>query len=473
MRTENLWAVVVLTHLAGCGDAVTTTAMPELAINTIAFENVRVLPMSEDSILNGHTVVIDGDRIAALGPTASLTIPAGSRVIDGSGLTLMPGLADMHVHYLSGNEEGVLFVANGVTTVRNMWGTAEQIRLDIRAKNGDLVGPHVYTTGPLIDGAESIWGDDTVSIESPQAAIGAVESQHASGYSMIKLYEKLDPDSYRAAVGAAKERGMKIATHTPESMTVEELLDLQVDSIEHLDGYETALSGVKSGFPLATLNAWQHAETTRMESLAKRTVDAGVWNTPTLTIYTQLPKYNNAASNFFARPEVRYVSPLLLGFWQQQQAFMPPELLSVATAGETARNQFVKTLYDAGANLLVGTDTPNPFIVEGYSFHDELDNLSNVGIPNDDLLRMATIEAARFLGEEGEFGVVAKGARADLILVRGDPLTDLSVLREPVGVMVNGHWYERRDLQAILEANAIRFEREIQQMQEQSDSQSE
>ena len=82
--------------------------------------------------------------------------------------------------------------------------------------------------------------------------------------------------------------------------------------------------------------------------LAKRTLDAGVWNTPTLTIYTQLPKYNNAASNFFARPEVRYVSPILLGFWQAQQAFMPPELLSVATAGETARKRLANYIYPVG-----------------------------------------------------------------------------------------------------------------------------
>ena len=108
MWTKFLWAVVVLFQLAGCGDEVTTTAMPGSAINTIAIENVRILPMSEDSTLDGHTVVIEGDRIAALGPTVSITIPAGSRVIDGRGLTLMPGLADMHVHYLSDEEGGAV-----------------------------------------------------------------------------------------------------------------------------------------------------------------------------------------------------------------------------------------------------------------------------------------------------------------------------------------------------------------------------
>ena len=134
--------------------------------------------------------------------------------------------------------------------------------------------------------------------KTPQAAIGAVESQHASGYSMIKLYEGIDSDTYRAAVGAAKKRGMKIASHTPDSMNVEELLDLQVDSIEHLDGYETALSGVQSDSFPARLEAWRHAETSGMETLVKRTADAGVWNIPTLTVFTRIPKYVNAAPEF-------------------------------------------------------------------------------------------------------------------------------------------------------------------------------
>lgn len=119
-----------------------------------------------------------------------------------------------------------------------------------------------------------------------------------------------------------------------------------------------------------------------------------------------------------------------------------------------APQRWVKALYDAGAGLLVGTDTPNPFIVPGYSFHEEMANLSDAGIPHDGLLRMATSEAARFLSEQGEFGVVVAGARADLIVVRGDPLRDLAALRSPSYVMVNGHLWDRASIQREVDALA-------------------
>jgi imidazolonepropionase-like amidohydrolase len=125
--------------------------------------------------------------------------------------------------------------------------------------------------------------------------------------------------------------------------------------------------------------------------------------------------------------------------------------------GKAARDRWVKALYEAGAGLLVGTDTPNPFIVPGFSFHEELANLTEAGIPSDALLRMATVEAARFLGEEGEFGIVAAGARADLILVEGDPSRDLDVLRRPAYVMLNGHLRDRATLQNDLDALAARY----------------
>ena len=426
------------------------------------FQNVRVLPMSGAGSLEGHSVIVEGARIAAIGPTSSTPAPEGARLIDGSGLTLMPGLADMHVHYWNA-EEGALFVVNGITTVRNLWGAAVHFRFDTHAKGGDMVGPHVYTTGPLIDGPNPVWGDFSVLVESPEAAEAVVDAQFATGYAGIKLYEMLSEESYRAAVLAAKARGMKVSSHTPGSMTVEDLLALEIDSIEHLDGYAEALSGGRfdrgSMTPrTARLELWNHADEAAMEPLARRTAEAKVWNVVTLNVYTQLHQYAAEAEDFLARNEIRYVPPETMQFWRNAQESAGPAW-AIVQEGEGARARFVKALFDAGAPLLVGTDTPNPFITPGYAIHDELDNLSKTGIPNDALLRMATTEAARYLDAEGKFGIVAEGARADLILVAGDPLTDLSVLRQPVGVMVNGHWRTREELIEVLEANAVEFER--------------
>ena len=454
-------STALLLVLSGCTESANHASPEPGSSRHIAFYNVRVLPMTGEWSLENHTVVVSDGRIEQIGPTATTQINSGTYQVDGSGLTILPGLADMHVHYWH-KEDGPLFLLNGVTTVRNLWGTSFHFRLDDLAKSGKLAGPNVYTSGPLIDGPNPIWGEWSVVVDSPAAAEGAVDSQHATGYTAIKLYEQLDPDSFRMAVAAAKQRKMQVYAHTPKTMTVDELIDLKVDSIEHLDGYELLLSEGRfdpSSEPPPKVGAvaWTHADQSRMDEIARRTADAGIWNIPTLTINSQLPEYLATAETFFDRAEIQYVAPATVRSWRQFAA-NSESWLRVTRAGDSSRKQFVKMLFDSGAQVLVGTDTSNPFIVPGFSFHEELENLSEAGIPNDALLRSATATPAHFLQKAGEFGVIAVGARADLILVDGDPTTNLSVLREPVGMMVNGHWRTREQIIQILDANAEKFD---------------
>jgi imidazolonepropionase-like amidohydrolase len=206
---------------------------------------------------------------------------------------------------------------------------------------------------------------------------------------------------------------------------------------------------------------WDRVDAARMTNLAAKTAEARMWNVPTLTVYTQLSEYAANAEEFFNRAETKYFSPAVVQSWRAGQASLAA-MVETSREGRPGRERWVKALYDAGAGLLVGSDTPNPFIVPGYSFHEELDNLSRSGIPTDALLGMATREAARFLEQEGEFGVVAVNARADLILVEGDPLGDLEVLRRPAYVMLNGHLRDRAALQGELDALAARHSRETE-----------
>lgn len=451
--------------LSGCDDQIALDPPVETDIGITAFQYVRVITIASDEVLNNQTVIVEGANISVIGSTDSTIIPNGARLIDGTGLTLMPGLTDMHAHYQE-EEKGALFVVNGITTVRNMWGSTNSFRFDTRAKTNDLVGPNVYTTGPLIDGPNPIYGELSVLVDTPEAAVAAVDSQFATGYTGIKLYEMLTDELYKSAVSAAKERGMRIASHTPTAMQVEDLLELKIDSIEHLDGYGHALSrGQFDASPFSpaqlTSETWKYVDEAAIEPLAKKTAEANVWNIPTLTYFNEQYIYATDADNFFMRNEIRYVTPGVINYWQGRLERMKsrlPQLLTRSQAGAGAREKFVKALYDVGAPLLIGTDTPNPFIVPGYSYHDELNHFSNAGIPIHDILRMATSEAARYLEVEGQFGIVAVGARADLILVAGDPLQKLSVLREPVGVMVNGHWRTHEELINVLESNASKFE---------------
>ena len=186
------------------------------------FRNVQVLTMTDAGAIPSATVTVEDDRIVSVVTDAG-EAHDGARLIDGSGKTLMPGLADMHVHYWS-EAQGVLYLANSVTTLRNPWGSAATLNLDAGAKRGSYIGPHVYNSGPLMDGPEPIWGEGSLQLTTPEQAIGAVESQRATGYRAVKLYEGLTPEIYAAAVKAAKDRDMQVWTHVPEGMTVEEVV---------------------------------------------------------------------------------------------------------------------------------------------------------------------------------------------------------------------------------------------------------
>jgi imidazolonepropionase-like amidohydrolase len=406
------------------------------------FDNVRVLTMTRQGVLATATVIVEAGTIVSVSgdPASTLDLDADARIIDGRGMTLMPGLADMHVHYFSDNE-GPMFLANGVTTVRNLWGTSDSFVFDARSNAGVTAGPHVYTSGPLMDGPEPIWGDESVRITSPGEIVGAIDSQRAVGFRAVKLYEGLGAEAYRAAVAAAKERNLQVYTHVPDSLTVDQVIELEVDSIEHLDNVAD-YAFVAGDAPAAAgyFTRWANADEERLEALARLSAEKGVWHSPTYAVIAKRYQYGAAPDVFFDLPESGYIGPFLSDWWRESASRMTAydDEKRRAAANQLA---FIRMLYDADAPLLIGTDTPNPFVLPGFAIHDELDAFVAAGIPVADVLKIATREAARFLREEGQWGVVAEGARADLVLLHGDPLEDLSTLKSPSGVMVNGHWY--------------------------------
>ena len=429
-------------HIAGfLLTAITLTATAE----TTAFRNVQILTMTDRGALTDGTVIVDDDRIVAVVEGAA-DIPEDARIVDGQGKTLMPGLADMHVHTWS-EKEGVLYLANSVTTVRNMWGSSQTLAIAEAARAGTFTGPNLYTPGPLMDGPEPIWGEGSISLTSPEQAVGAVESQRSTGYKAVKLYEGLTPDIYRAAVKAAKDRDLQIYTHVPGGMTVEEVIALGVDSIEHFEGVSSAAyaGSDEDGY----MTRWANADHERLRAIAAASAEAGVWQSPTFAVITDRYRYGANPEAFFARPESAFVGDGLPQWWREAAGRMGDYDAEKQAAADNQR-AFLRMLYEAGSPLLIGTDTPNPFVLPGFAIHDELAAFVAAGIPVDEVLRIATADAAKFLREEGQWGVVAPNARADLVLLDRDPREDLSVLREPAGVMRRGHWYTAGDLDEAL-----------------------
>lgn len=433
-----------------CASADITTAPTPPASTLIVFENVSVRTMSDDEILPDRRVVVDGERIVSIDPMTSAAAHPGATRVDGTGKVLMPGLADMHVHYFS-TDAGPLFLSNGVTTVRNPWGSTQSITLDARNKSGADIGPHIYSSGPLMDGPEPIWGEGSVKITSAEEIVGAIEAQRSAGFKAIKLYEGITPEIFKVGVETAKEKGLQVWTHTPMGMTYRDVVALKVDSIEHFNDAEDHLIAPGDDLPTGPgsyFRTWANADKSQIVDLAEEVAAAGVWNAPTFTVIAKRYEYGAEADSFFASAPAQFVGPGLSGWWRGSASRMG-EYTEVKQAAAYNQLAFAKALYDAGAPLLIGSDTPNPFVVAGFSIHDEIAAFAEAGIPAIDILRIATADAARFLGEEDTFGVIKPGARADLILLEGDPGLELSVLKNPAGVMMNGRWYDRAALTAM------------------------
>ncbi len=416
--------------------------------------DVSVVPMSSDGTLAHHTVVIRGDRIVAVAPRAAV-VPGRAIVIDGAGKWLMPGLADMHVHTWRDGDL-TMFVAAGVTTIRNMWGIEQHLTWRSQIARGERLGPTIVTAGPLVDGEPPDWPGSIV-LANPDDADKIVVAQKAAGYDFLKPVSRLSPEAYRAFAAAGKRHGMVLSGHVPIAVGLEGVLAARQRSIEHLDGYLSAL--VPPGPPLPSIDdtqAWVGAVLSRLDParlprLIEQTIAAGTWNCPTLIAYDRTPELHDLA----ALTRSATWSDLLPAAVRARGA---SDVKAVHyTAEDSARlrelnvqlARILAALAAAGAPILVGTDTGGAFVVPGEALHDEIELMVAAGVPRPRVLRAATADAWRYLDLPHEAGVVEVGARADLVLVASDPLTTPLPL-VPDGVMVRGRWLPHRELEARL-----------------------
>jgi imidazolonepropionase-like amidohydrolase len=482
------FAVLALAGLGACGGgggaSPAAPAAPHVTLQPgdIAITNVSVVPMSRDGVLAHHTIVVRGDRIVAVAPNASLEVPAGTKtidersesrgrgpagsaggegarplVIDGTGKWLMPGLADMHIHLWSDGDL-TLFLAAGVTTVRNMFGSEEALAWRAEIARGERLGPTLVTAGPIIDGDPPIWPGSAV-IAKPDDAERIVVEQKAKGYDFLKPYSKLSREGYEALVAAAQRHGMVLAGHVPGTVKLAGALAARQKSIEHLDGWLYALLPDDAKIPedapnLARLRmALPRLDIGRLPSLIADTIRAGTWNCPTLIVLDRIAALSDLAG---IKQRVKWldkVAPAVVNLWDPKQDFrfksMTDEDFATLRSANAWRAKVLAALAAARAPLLVGTDTGNPFVIPGESLHEEIELMVEAGVPRAQVMRAATAGAAEYLGAPHDAGVIEVGARADLLLVPVDPLQAPLPL-VPDGVMVRGKWLARAELDAKL-----------------------
>jgi imidazolonepropionase-like amidohydrolase len=461
------WSVGVLglVFLWNCAHAPPVAASGDASNSATAFVDVTVVPMDTERLVPGQTVLIQDGRITALGPTESTPVPPGARRIDGRGRYLMPGLADMHVHLFFMAEGDLrIFLANGVTFVRGMWGTPRDLQWRERIARGELLGPTLVTAGPLIDGKPPIW-DESVVAETFADGERIVLEQKKAGYDFIKVYNRLTPEAYAGLVATAKREGLPFAGHVPFSMGLEGVFAAGQRSIEHLTGYLESLqaenSEVRGKWDWASrLRQIDYVDEAKLLQVVEATKQSGIWNCPTLFLPRRYVS-SEEAQVLARQPEMRFVASWVREMWEPSKDFRLKDLTAEDFARLRRRDALLlkvtRALHDAGARLLLGTDTGNPYVLPGFSVHEELALLVQAGLTPYEALRAGTRDAAEFIGQLEEFGTVAPGKRADLLLLEANPLEDVANARRRSGVMVRGRWLPEEELRAMLEEVAASY----------------
>lgn len=407
----------------------------------VAFVDVTIVPMDEDRLVPHQTVLVRDGRIVVVDPVDAVHLPADAVTVAGNGRYLMPGLADMHVHL---HDESMLplFLVNGITTVRNMWGRPDHLKLRARIDRGAVLGPSIVTAGPICDGAPPVWPGSAV-ITSAADALRSVAEQRQAGYDFVKVYNNLSRAAYFGLVEAAGQHHIPVAGHVPQAVGLRAVLEAGQSSIEHLQGYCSPLGRIA---PIV--------DELGLPGVAQATRDAGTWNCVTLVLRERMVSVDQA-QELLARPEMRYVSVATRALWDARTddaiRNASPADWDRVRQGNALRKALTQELRDAGAGLLLGTDTPNRLVTPGFALHDELAHLVDAGLTPYEALRAGTCDAAAFLGSTDEWGAVQVGHRADLILLGGNPLEKVAHVAQPAGVMVRGQWLPRARLDVMLE----------------------
>ncbi len=423
----------------------------------VAIEDVSIVDCYSPAVQRSKTVVIVGNRIHAIGDTGKVSVPSNARRVKGTGKYLIPGLWDSHVHLSSGEDSLPLFVANGVTTVREMGGDLMQVKsLRDRVVAREVIGPRIKIAGTIIESerwmtwaAEGAKKDnDTeflatlsqrIGVRTPEHAVEVIKNLAEQGIDLVKVRNTHSADTFKALVAEAKKHNLPVAAHAPR-MNLIEASDSGLKSIEHVDTVASLRREVS------------------VEELAKAFFRNGTLYTPTLLIQviwrlTPTEQLADLLSDVDGKknPQNLYVRPSTIQRWKRDFNMQKNEGTFDWAAQTRKGIEEFRTMHKGGAQILAGTDFGAPLIYAGFSLHDELEALVNQGgLRPYEALQTATKNPPYFFGMQDQIGTIEVGKIADLVLLNDDPIKSISNTRKIHSVILDGKLHSRTDLEKLL-----------------------
>jgi Amidohydrolase family len=478
MKRKHLWMLLLplgaLCSLTTGQRRSPTTNPQQSASRPIYITHVTVIDTETGREAQDRTVVISGERIAGIEESKNANVPSGARVVNGRGKYLIPGLWDMHAHPLAPERRDTfspLFLASGVTSVRDTRAgipLPEIQRWRQELAGGALLGPRIVgVAGPLVDGPGAKWTRTgfpnetccTVNVSNAAEARAAVTNLQQQGADFIKVYSLLPREAFFAIADETKRRGIPFIGHVPLSVTMVEASEAGQRSMEHLDApivdcaktnspkvREELASGkepTQKQITEAVQSALEDCDPVKMTPLFRLLAKNDTWQVPTLVqlLFTESPHpEQDSRLKYVIRP-IRDEWAAMLPYFHTDP-FHRVFLLKL---------RLVRAMHAQGVRFLTGTDTPSySGTIAGFALHDELQLFVRAGFTPAEALRAATLDAAEFMGKQNDFGSVATGKAADLVLLDADPLRDIHNTTRIAEVFLNGKEFDRAALNAML-----------------------
>ena len=459
LSTSGLFLIILF--LAACS---------EVKEHDLVISNVNLIDVNTGEIIPKQTIAIDADTISKIYDT-KIAFSDSTRIFDGTNKYLIPGLWDMHVHHnWNYKDSNPLLIVNGVLGVREMWGNMYVHNRLQKLKNDSLSNvPDVYTGSIIIDGKPEIW-PGSIGVANAEEARKATLEQIESGVDFIKVYTRLSRKAFNSIARTANEHDVPFVGHVPSRISIYDAIEAGMSSSEHLTGILEACSSMPLDSMLLIKDTSMLIEKlletfdeAKFDSLSTALAKSEMWLCPTLTVLNAFGRLND--SSFINDDRLNYLPDFYEMMWDPTNDFRfqskKNKFYDTYRKGFEFQLKLLGKMEQKGVKILAGTDFPNPYCFPGFSLHDELALLVEGGLTELAAIQASTINAAKFMGKENEFGTVETGKIASLVLLSENPLENIKNTKEIDAVILRGKLLDKATLDTILKEVKVNLKKPV------------